>query len=45
MFCYECGAEMWIDAYGISHHASDDTLDGIDYDLDADHVAFVLSDL
>lgn len=37
--CRECGAEMFVENDGISHHSSDDNIDGIDYDADADHVA------
>lgn len=40
LFCGECGREMWIEAgSGVSHHWGS-TIDDIDYDLDADHVAY-----
>ena len=39
MNCRECGEEMWIEENGVSHHWGN-TIDDIDYDLDADHVAY-----
>ena len=38
MLCRECGKAMFIGEDGVSHHAGGD-LDGIDYDLDLQHVA------
>lgn len=37
--CRVCGRPCFVAASGVSHHASEETTDGIDYDLDADHVA------
>jgi hypothetical protein len=37
--CFECGLAMFVDPDGISHHAGDGP-DGIDHDMDADHVAY-----
>ena len=39
MICAECGEEMEIDASGIANHVGDGP-DGIDHDLDADHVPY-----
>lgn len=38
MLCRECGEPMFIEENGVSHHEGG-SLDGIDYDRDADHVA------
>lgn len=38
-FCFECGEPMFMDDMDITHHGAPGE---IDYDLDADHVAFVL---
>ncbi len=43
MSCTECGNEMWIDVNGVSHHWGD-SLDDIDFELDADHVALARGD-
>lgn len=39
-FCTECGEPAYVQADGVSHHAGDG-IEGINYDLDADHVALV----
>lgn len=38
MTCTECGGEMWISDAGTRHHWGD-SIDDIDYDLDAEHTA------
>lgn len=38
LWCGECGEECWVEDNGVSHHYGD-SIDDIDYDLDADHVA------
>ena len=39
LYCGECGKEMWIEESGVSHHWGDG-IDDIDYNADADHVAY-----
>jgi hypothetical protein len=38
MTCCECGRQMRIEENGVSHHLTED--DEIDFDADANHVAF-----
>lgn len=38
--CVECGGVVFLEE-GVSYHASDDSMDGIDHDLDLDHTALI----
>jgi hypothetical protein len=38
-YCRVCGEPMWLDENEVSHHWSSETIDNIDHDADADHVA------
>jgi hypothetical protein len=43
--CTECGEEAWVDQEsGTSHHYSESSIENIDHDADADHVALVDED-
>ncbi|MCI4370359.1 MAG: hypothetical protein L3J81_03410 [Thermoplasmata archaeon] len=39
--CEECGGRAFVDGVGVSHHSDDDSHDGIDHEMDLDHVAIV----
>lgn len=39
LLCSECGQPCVVDDNGVAYHSCDDSPDGIDYDVDADHVA------
>ena len=38
--CTQCGKPYFVEGNGVSHHASGNGPDGIDHDLDADHVPY-----
>lgn len=40
-FCFQCGAMMFVDNNGISHHGD---IDCVDYNADADHVPYLDQD-
>lgn len=40
--CHQCGNKFFENSNGVSNHTDETDLDGIDYDLDLDHVPYEL---
>lgn len=41
-YCHQCGNKFFVEDNGTSHHRDETNLNGIDYDLDLNHVPYEL---